>query len=371
MTNIYNKKVLVDNGTLINNWYEEEALKKITGETRTIPGMHIKKQKIDGELNITQNMTSRDNTKVRILGVDNKAPYSNTNSTYGDFCYVDHHFNKIGIKEKIFKDFFTSYLTNEKNLKVTHDSKIENSRLNDSSYKTSHIKQPIIHKIGSRHMKTQDGIDIDQSELDKLFMAQHEMDKFKTVIPDDKAKAYLKDFVPYYRDKEITFWSMNMDKSNVYKSFSNGENAFARTSGLTQLLPFTRSVSSYYGNTQSSNNSKNIHYYPEEEEFTKKFIEKNQKRVIDLSENIRAKYAQVFRNKGWLAIRKYKQYMFNLLKRRDTRIDKTDFKYFTTNFGVYLSDEEISFIFNIFDLNKCNLICYEQFVNEFLKVRIY
>lgn len=43
MTNIYNKKVLVENRTLINNWYEEEVLKKLTGESRSIPGIHVKK----------------------------------------------------------------------------------------------------------------------------------------------------------------------------------------------------------------------------------------------------------------------------------------------------------------------------------------
>jgi hypothetical protein len=34
MTNIFNKTVLVKNGTLIGNWYEEEVLRKISGEGR-------------------------------------------------------------------------------------------------------------------------------------------------------------------------------------------------------------------------------------------------------------------------------------------------------------------------------------------------
>ena len=34
MTNIYNKTVLVNNGTLIGNWYEEEYLRSKTGEGR-------------------------------------------------------------------------------------------------------------------------------------------------------------------------------------------------------------------------------------------------------------------------------------------------------------------------------------------------
>lgn len=34
MTNIYNKTVLVKNGTLIGNWLEEQVLKDVSGEGR-------------------------------------------------------------------------------------------------------------------------------------------------------------------------------------------------------------------------------------------------------------------------------------------------------------------------------------------------
>ncbi len=34
MTNIYNKTILVNNGTLIGNWYEEEVLRGKTGVGR-------------------------------------------------------------------------------------------------------------------------------------------------------------------------------------------------------------------------------------------------------------------------------------------------------------------------------------------------
>jgi hypothetical protein len=34
MTNIYNKTVLVKNGTLIGNWSEEQVLREVSGEGR-------------------------------------------------------------------------------------------------------------------------------------------------------------------------------------------------------------------------------------------------------------------------------------------------------------------------------------------------
>ena len=374
MTNIYNKRVLAKNGTLVNNWYEEEMLKQITGETRSIPGRHIKKQVIDNEFKFTSFPDQRDNTKVRTLGVETKHPFSNTNSTYGDFSDDSSKFNMIGIKEKIFKDFFTSYLTNEKDKAKNHSETMNNLRLNYTNNKNSYIEQHVTGKIGSRHMKTQNGHDIDQSNLDRLFMAQHDMSKFNRRIPDDKAKEYFNEFVPYYKDKEITFWAQNMDKGNVYKSHSKGINAFGKSSGFTQTLGNTKSVSQYNGNIENNNkenSAKNIYFTSDDDSFLNKYIDENRKRVEDLTENIRKKYFDSFVSKGWMSIRKYKQYLFNLLKRRGTLIDKSDFKYFTVNFGIYLNDQEVDFIYNIYDFNKNSKIDYELMINEFLKVSFF
>jgi hypothetical protein len=181
--------------------------------------------------------------------------FHTTNSIYGDFkSSSEHEFNKIGVKEKIFKDFFTSYMTNEKAERMDYEKNKSMSRLNMSTYKTMFIDQSnteYTNKIGSRHMYTQDLIGIDSFNLDRHFMASHEMSKFKRVVSDEKIRKYLERYVPYYKDKEITFWSMNIDdknKSNVYKSCSKGVNSFGKTSGMTEILGKSRSVLQYYGN---------------------------------------------------------------------------------------------------------------------------
>ena len=40
MTNIYNKTMYFPNGTLINNWFEEDELRRKTGETRSVTTTH-------------------------------------------------------------------------------------------------------------------------------------------------------------------------------------------------------------------------------------------------------------------------------------------------------------------------------------------
>jgi hypothetical protein len=369
MTNIYNKKVLVENGTLINNWFEEEILKKVTGQTRTIPGVHIKKKHYGMDsLEHCGSQVERDVTKTRILGL-NKAPeFSTTNLSYGDFTSEEHKFNKIGVKEKIFKDFFTSYLTNEKKDKLKHENQVSSSRLNESNYKSSMIKQPIITKIGSRHMLTPDNIPIDQSRLDKYFMANHDMGKYQRVIPEDKMKDYVDTSIPFVDDKAITYWSQNSDKSNMYHSHKKGINEFGKSSGMTQLVGSTKSAHSYYGNIQNSKGARNVHIHEDSPDYCN-FISQMKFRVEDLTDCIRAKFLDVMFKKGWLAIRKYKQYLLNILKRKTTLIEKSDFKYFSTNFGIYFSDNEVDFIYNLFDYNKSNKICYEKFVENLIKVR--
>lgn len=368
MTNIYNKKVLVENGTLINNWYEEEVLKKLTGESRSIPGLHVKKTHMGSELYFLSNDgLLKDKTKVRLFGNDVKHPYDTTNHNYGDFSSEEHKFNKLGVKDKIFKDFFTSYMTNEKHEKNQHESKISNNRLNESTYKSSFIKQPMIQKIGSRHMLTQDLIDVDYYNLDKYFMAKHNMSKYQRYIPEDKLKDYFSNDIPYYHDKALTFWIQNIEKSNVYRTHMNGENCFNKSSGFTNPLNQTKSAKTYYGNVQNDRESRFVHVPENTTDFVK-LSEMMTIRVQDLTTSIREKFLDVMNHKGWMSIRKYKLYLHNLSKRKSTIIEKSDFKYYSINFGIYFTDDEINFIYNIFDFNKSNKINYEDFIEGLINV---
>lgn len=107
MTNIYNKKVLVRNGTLISNWYEEQVLRDATGEGRTIPRDHLPKKALDFEAE-TVKMRPQDDTKTRILGQQLKANLVPFSKDYGNFPKDTKQ--QLAIKDKIFLDFFKSYL---------------------------------------------------------------------------------------------------------------------------------------------------------------------------------------------------------------------------------------------------------------------
>ena len=162
MTNIFNKTVLVNNGTLIGNWYEEEVLKTKTGIGRTIPGKHVPKKAMDFDVDIINN-NPRDNTFSRIMGEKVFAQGILTNSTYGNFSQPENKYKKIGIKEKMFDDLFKTYVRNEKSEKIKLQQNVENVRLFNTTNKNNHVAQPVDYAVlGHRHMLTQDNIPIPQ-----------------------------------------------------------------------------------------------------------------------------------------------------------------------------------------------------------------
>lgn len=213
--------------------------------------------------------TNRDNTKVRTLGVELQVEPKNTNSTYGTFDLGHKKYQRMGVKDKIFQDFFnTNVILNQKERQEQEDIK-NNLRLLETTKNNEMLPQNCDYTgLGRRIMKTQDNVQVQSENVDKLFMASHDMSKFPSVITNNTANQYIDKHVPYYKDKEITFWSMNLEKSNIYRSNCQGINAFAKTSGFTQPLQNSKAVKQFQGNV--SNNSEAKYVYTNE--FDEKFI---------------------------------------------------------------------------------------------------
>lgn len=373
MTNIYNKRILAPNQTLIENWFEEEELRKITGEGRTIPNTHIKKRLVDNTKEVINpdEINNRDKTKVRIHGRDQYLPYNTTNQTYGDFSSYEHDFNKVGVKDKIFQDFFKSYLTNESNDKLKHDAQVEKIRLSESisqsNYMPKDFQSQQLNQIGSRHMYTPNGLPINAQNVDRLFMASHGMSKFDGLLSRQHALQYVNQGVPYYKDKEITFWSQNLEKSNVYKSHTKGNNAFGRSNGFTQPIHNTKSASQYTGNVSNNQNSRSV---PQADDggFMENFLALSHQRQApaDLHNEVKEKIQECCSKKGWTGVRSYKLYLYNLNKRRNYNINKLDLKYFSTNFGIYFTDRELDWIFSQFDYDRKDLIDFVVFIDSLM-----
>jgi hypothetical protein len=280
---------LVNNGTLIGNWYEEEELRNKTGAARTIPGKHIPKKTMDFDTQITSEYP-RNDTRARVLGEHLGDYYQSTNKTYGAFPKEHEKYLNTGIKDRIFNSFFNNYDNSRKAENENLKHNINNLRLHETSGKNLYNTKPADYtSIGKRHMYSQDNIPLNADNNDELFKASHDMGKFPRITNNTQTDNYIDKYIPYYKDKEITYWSTNLNKGNMYKSASLGSNAFAKTSGMTQPIQTTKSVNQFSGNTCNNNKSQSVVL----NEFDNKFTENYKNELNNQKVNNIYKYSRL------------------------------------------------------------------------------
>jgi hypothetical protein len=103
------------------------------------------------------------------------------------------------------------------------------------------------------------------------------MSKLPSVLTDKQSEQYIDNSIPHYKDKEITFWSMNRDKGNMYSSHAQGINVFNKTHGFTQPINNSKSVLQFNQNITNNIAAKNVYFNPNDNQFVEGFLE--QKRL--------------------------------------------------------------------------------------------
>jgi len=215
------------------------------------------------------------------LGTELETPFNKESEIYGKFEQPEKKYIKTGIKDQLFEDFFKTFMNRENEEKKMLNYNLENLRMFETTKKDIVIQQTCdYNSLGRRHMFTQDIFPIPPERPDKLFMANHDLSKYPSIIPEKNAEIYVDKNIPYYRDKEITFWSMNLEKSNMYKSNQNGINPFAKTSGFTQPLDQVRSATQFCGNASGNKTAKNVFLDEKDVEFSDKYKSEREKVIL-------------------------------------------------------------------------------------------
>ena len=354
MTNIYNKRIIYPNGTLVDNWYEEDELRKQTGEGRAFPG------------NGRKGSLDKNNTFKRVMG--EKEPqnsYLTFNKVYGDFKYPELKYLHPTLRQKEINAKFKAFVQSSVDLKKEIEEKNDSLRIYNSTYRSVHVPQPFEAPPGRRHMKSQDGNPIPPERPDKLFMAQHKMSKYPQTITETEVNSYIDKYIPYYKDKEITYWSMNLDKGNMYRSFTLGTNPFAKSHAFTQPIQKTRGTIQYYGNNKNLKSSKNIYFDPIDVNYYENYKKEVEGCLDERTQEIQKKLIDSCSKKGWIGLRALKIYLRILKKNSTEEREKAEFKFYTAKCGFVLTDEENSFIFKKFDVKKNNTINFIEVLNSF------
>ena len=349
MHNIYNKKILTNNGTLIDNWFEEGELRKLTGEGRSIIGNSFKKITFDPEV-IHINDNPHDNTYQRVIGEkESKKDYSLTSKEYGQnndeiLKYTHPPLNAPDNKKKL------NIYIKKSNLYGEEVEKCENEfRSFETTNKSLHPPQPFKQNLEFNFEEIKNKKEESKYLNEETKLAQEELNKGPV------------NNVP-------SFWINNINSSNIYHSFTKGVNPWAKSSAFTQKVEHTRGAFLYYQNAFNSplpccvNKEDKI---DKEEKKESNIKRKNDKEIkISVSEETIKKIFKGCALRGWIGLRELKCYLRNLSGHKCDYISKNDFKYFFAKQAILLNDDDVDSIFEVYDISKNNYINYITFLNS-------
>ena len=397
MHNIYNKIILTKDGTLIDNWFEEGELRKITGEGRTIKGTTFGKITFDPEV-YHSNDNPHDDTYQRVIGEkEPRKDYSLTSKDYGqnndDILQYTHP--KLNVKDD--KEKLNIYIKNSNKYKEEAEKCGKEFRSFETTNKSLHPPQPFKEYIGLRHMLTQDREEIPREKainfipievIKKMGQEAAEADfKEKKRKQEElkrlqaQSKLSPEELLKETEEEPSSFWLNNINSSDIYHSFTKGINPWARSSGFTQKLQNTRGAYQYYQNAFNSpltsnyiNTIKSDNKKLEEEKMNEmnKNMNNNliqndeQEKPVTVSGETINKILKGCAIKGWVGLRELKCYLRNLSGHRSDIINKNDFKYFMAKQAILLNDEDVDTIFKVYDVSKSNYINYIQFLNSII-----
>ena len=407
MHNIYNKDIITKNGTLIDNWFEEGELRKLTGEGRSIKGTTFGKITFDPEvIHTTDN--PHDNTYQRVIG--EKEPtkaYTLTSHDYGKNNYevLKYTHPKLNVKDE--KQKLNVYIKNSNLYNNEAEKCGQEFRSFETTNRSLHPPQPFKEYIGLRHMYTQDRIPVPREKainfipieiIKKMGQEAAEADfqekkRKKEELKRLQAKSKLppEELAKQPEEESSSFWLNNINSSNIYHSFTKGPNPWARSSAFTQSIQNTRGAFQYYQNAFNSPlSSKYINTIEEDkklrEELKNKEKELNQLNTLNngnntlsirqeseprpkkISNEIINKILKGCSLRGWVGLRELKCYLRNISAHKSEIMNRNDFKYFLAKQAILLNDEDINAIFDIYDVSKNDYINYIQFLDSIISV---
>ena len=213
--------------------------------------------------------------------------------------------------------------------------------------------QDLTHNtIGRKVMQTQDGKLVAAESRDDNLIVETGMFRRTQKATDNE----LINRIPagdYTQQRPVTIYTEALERKNFYMSAATGPNPFAKTSGLTQPLNQTKAVREYEGNinfekektvqqfTRTQGRDLTVRNPYMEKHVQISNFEEIKKNVIDLCKKRSAN--------GLRGLRR----MFKAMDRnRNGSLSPVEFKYAMRDYGLNLSEIEVTQIVKHFDTNK-------------------
>lgn len=360
--NIYNKKGVNTHGTLIGNWQEERELKDFTGTSRTIAKQHIPKKHLDFEDQTVRGVNG-DSTHERIHGAAVDAVMKSENNGYGRGVNKADSLPKKGKKTMTMEQEIQEEVMRELREKEEEEERMRNMRYFDSTTQTTYVKQDYTaNVVGTRVMKTQDGKGIDQDLRDEQLWVEHGFGRRTQKATDEELKQEIPEG-DFSQTNPVTLYTDALRTKAVMMSASTGPNPFAKTSGLTQTVHNTRAAKKFEGNIDFDGEKKTTSFNRSHTDLNpKNYLKPDVDIQIENFESIKERILELCRTRSGNGLRGLK-IMFRAIDRdRNNSIDPTEFKYAMRDYGLKITDDEVSAIVKYFDTNKDGKISFDEFI---------
>ena len=382
--NIFNKFGGKTHGTLIGNWQEERELKDFTGTSRTIPKEHIPKRHLDFEpkpvmepMDIsrsnglqasTEYTTQRpiykgDKTHDRIHGAKVDAEMKSENYHYGRGKNKADLLPTKGKKTLQMEREIEAEVLRELKAKEDQEEMMRNMRYFDPTTKTTYVKQDYTaNQVGQRVMKTQDGKAVDQTARDEELWVEHGFGRRTQKATDEELKRDIPEG-DFSQTMPVTVYTDALRTKAVMMTASTGPNPFAKTSGFTQPVHNTRAVKNYEGNVDFEGEKRATDFNRTHNDLNpKNYLKPDSKIDINNFEDLKERILSFCRERSGNGIRGLKV-MFRAIDRdRNNSVDPTEFKYAMRDYGIKISDDEVSAVVKYFDTNKDGKISFDEFL---------
>jgi len=243
------------------------------------------------------------------------------------------------------------------------EERIRNQRYFDSTAKTTFVAQDLtMNQVGRLVMKTQDGAMISSNKRDELLLVEHGYGRRLQKQPDNE----IWQKVPkgdYTQTQPVTIYTQALENKTQYMSGATGVNAFARTSGFTQPINQTRSAVGFEGNVDYEREKKNIEFMRTTgHDLNAGNPYQNKELEMENFENIKARVIEVCKQRSGNGIRGLRVMFKQMDNNRNGSLDPVEFKYGMRDYGIDITEKELTAILKHFDTNRDGKLSFDEFL---------
>ena len=161
----------------------------------------------------------------------------------------------------------------------------------------------------------------------------------------------------------MTIYTEALERKNTYMSAATGPNPFSRTSGFTQPLNQTKAVKEHEGNIDFAK-EQTVHSFTRTQGRDLNVRNPYMEKYVQISnfEELRNKVVALCKQRSANGLRGLR-IMFRAMDRnRNGSLDPVEFKYAMRDYGIKLSEIEVSQIVKHFDTNKDGKLSFDEFL---------